>query len=100
MTSPAPPPTKTEGRVHLVAAALLAPSVLGFLCSIFCQANPGGAWWLFRGFGNVLGVLGLAFAVLSAPRCGWAPESDTVAHVARNCRGRGCVVILLKESWF
>jgi hypothetical protein len=45
---------------------LLAPSVIGFLCSVLSQADPGGAWWLFAGFGNAVGVLGLALAVLIA----------------------------------
>jgi hypothetical protein len=30
------------------------------------QANPGGAWWLFAGFGNAVGLLGIAAAVLIA----------------------------------
>lgn len=66
MKSPAPPPTKTEERVHSLVHILLAPSVLGLLCSILNQANPSGAWWLFAGFGNAVGVLGLAVAVLIA----------------------------------
>jgi len=66
VTSPALPPTKTEERVHSLVVVLLAPSVLGLLCSILSQANPGGAWWLFAGFGNAVGVLGLAVGVLIA----------------------------------
>jgi hypothetical protein len=66
MTSPAPPPTKTEERVHSLVHMLLAPSVLGLFCFILSQANPGGAWWLFAGFGNAVGLLGLAVAVLIA----------------------------------
>src|SRR5258708_32472804 len=65
-TSPAPPPTRTEERVNSLILVLLAPSVLGFTCSILSQANPGGAWWVFAGFGNAVGVLGLAVAVLIA----------------------------------
>src|SRR5258708_20441360 len=65
-TSPAPPPTRTEERVNSLILVLLAPSVLGFTCSTLRQANPGGAWWVFAGFGNAVGVLGLAVAVLIA----------------------------------
>jgi len=63
-TSPAAPPTKTEDRVNSLILILLATSVLGFTCSILNQINPGGAWWVFAGFGNAVGVLGLAAAVL------------------------------------
>ncbi len=45
---------------------LLAPSGIGFLCSILSQANSGGAWRLFAGFGNVVGLLGIAAAVVIA----------------------------------
>jgi hypothetical protein len=65
-TSPAPPPTKSEERINSRILILLAPSVLGFICSILSQANPGGAWWLFAGFAKFVGLLGIAAAVLFA----------------------------------
>jgi len=94
--SPAPPPTKTEERVNSLILILLAPSVLGFACSILSQANPGGAWWVFAGFGNAVGVLGLAVAVLIA----------LVAAGRRRISGPVLFLILLEigavavVSWF
>jgi hypothetical protein len=63
-SSLAPPPTKTEERINSLTLMLLAPSVLGFICPILSQANPGGAWWLFAGFGNFVGLLGIGVAIL------------------------------------
>jgi len=95
-TSPAPPPTRTEEHVNSLILILLAPSVLGFTCSILSQANPGGAWWVFAGFGNAVGVLGLAVAVLIA----------LVAAGRRRISGPILLLILLEigavevVSWF
>ena len=66
MTAPAPPPTSTEQRLNSIVLVSLSPCVLGLLCSMLSQANPGGAWWLFAGFGNAVGLLGIAAAVLIA----------------------------------
>ena len=64
--SPAPPPTQTEERINFFILLLLAPSVFGFICSILSQADRGGAWWLFAGFGNLAGFLGIATSTLIA----------------------------------
>jgi predicted PurR-regulated permease PerM len=64
--SPAPPPTKVEERINSRILILLSLSILGFICSILSQANPGGAWGLLAGFGALVGLLGIAAAVLIA----------------------------------
>jgi len=66
MESSGNPPQSAGSSTHAAVVILLVPSVIGFLCSVLSQANPGGAWWLFAGFGNAVGVLGLAVAVLIA----------------------------------
>ena len=53
VTTPAPPPHKTEQRVMRFAGVLLLPSLFRLILSFLSQGNPAGAWWLFAGFANL-----------------------------------------------
>jgi hypothetical protein len=86
MESSGNPPQSAGSPTHAGVLILLVPSVIGFLCSVLSQANPGGAWWLFAGFGNAVGVLGLAVAVLVA----------LVAAGRRRISGQILLLILLE----
>ena len=66
MESPDNRPQSAGSPTHTAVLILLAPSVIGSLCSVLSQGNRGGAWWLFAGFGNAVGILGLAVAALMA----------------------------------
>ena len=96
MESPDNRPQSAGSPTHTAVLILLAPSVIGSRCSVLSQGNRGGAWWLFAGFGNAVGVLGLAVAVLIA----------LVAAGFRRIRGPILLLILLEigavavVSWF